>query len=167
MGTYAVQVARLFGAEVIAAVGSDERGRMVRSIGADHVVNYREEDVLARVMEITEGEGVDAVLNSIGGDTVQISIDMLRPAGALVVVGVMAGSEVRIALRRAYLKGIKIVGTPGGNRWELMEALEMVRRGLIRPVIGKRYSFEEIQDAHRDIESGLVFGKALIIVSRR
>lgn len=167
VGTYAVQIARAFGASVIAAVGSDEKGRMVRSIGADHLVNYREEDVVSRVMEITGGEGVDAVLNSVGGDTVPVSIDMLKPGGVMAIIGVMAGSEAKIALRRAYLKGITITGTPGGNKWELMEALEMVRRGYIKPVIGKRYSFEEIPKAHRDVESREVFGKALIYISKR
>lgn len=165
VGTYAVQIARLFGARVIAAVGSDEKGKMVRSIGADHVINYREENIVSRVMEITEGEGVDSVLNSIGGDSVTTSIDMLKPGGAMVIIGVLAGNEVRMAIRKAYLKGITITGTPGGNRWELMEALEAIKRGYIRPVIGKRYVFEEIPEAHRDLENGSVFGKTLIRVS--
>lgn len=167
LGSYAVQIAKLFGARVVAAVGSDEKAEFVRSIGADHTVNYREEDILARVMELTDREGVDSVLNSIGGDTVSISIDMLRPGGVMAIVGVMTGSEVKIALRRAYLKGVMITGTPGGNRWELMEALEMVRRGYIKPVISKRYSFEEIPEAHRNMEAGRVFGKTLIYVSKR
>lgn len=166
VGTYAIQIARLFGARVIAAVGSEEKGKAVRSIGADHVVNYREEDVVSRVMEITEGEGVDAVLNSIGGDSVLASIDMLKPGGGVVLIGVMAGSEVKLAIRKAYLKGIMITGTPGGNRWELIEALEMVKKGYIRPVISKVYSFEEIPEAHRDLEAGSLIGKSLIHVSK-
>ncbi|MEM1611309.1 MAG: zinc-binding dehydrogenase [Sulfolobales archaeon] len=167
VGTYAIQIAKLFGAEVIAAVGDNEKGRKLLSIGADHLVYYREEDSVSRVVEITGGEGVDIVLNSVGGDTVQKSIDMLRPGGTLVIIGVIAGSEARVMLRRAYLKGIVITGTAGGNRWELREALEMVRRSRIKPIIYKEYGFEEIPEAHRELEEGRVIGKLLIHVSRR
>jgi len=116
VGTYAIQISKLFGAEAIAAIGTPEKGKRLLSIGADHLVYYREEDVVSRVMEITGGDGVDIVLNSIGGDTVQKSIDMLRPGETLVIIGVLAGSEARIMLRRAYLKGIVVTGTAGGNR---------------------------------------------------
>jgi len=167
VGTYAIQIARLFGSEVIAAAGDQEKGRKLLSLGADHIVYYREEDAASRVLEITGGEGVDIVLNTVGGDTVQKSIDMLRPGGILVVNGVIAGSEARIALRRAYLKSIIITGTPGGNKWELEEALKMVRRGLIRPIIHRSYAFEEVPEAHRELEAGGVVGKLLIHVSRR
>ncbi len=167
VGTYAIQISKLFGAEAIAAVGTPEKGKRLLSIGADHLVYYREEDVVSRVMEITGGEGVDIVLNSVGGDTVQKSIDMLRPGGTLVIIGVIAGSEARVMLRRAYLKGIVITGTAGGNRWELAEALEMVRRGRIKPMIYREYGFEEIPEAHRELEEGKVIGKLLIHVSKR
>jgi NADPH2:quinone reductase len=166
VGTYAIQISKLFGAEAIAAVGTPEKGKRLLSIGADHLVYYREEDVVSRVMEITGGEGVDIVLNSVGGDTVQKSIDMLRPWGTLVIIGVIAGSEARVMLRRAYLKGIVITGTAGGNRWELAEALEMVRRGRIK-LIYREYGFEEIPEAHRELEEGRVIGKLLIHVSKR
>jgi NADPH:quinone reductase-like Zn-dependent oxidoreductase len=167
VGTYAIQIAKLFGSEVIVSAGDREKGKKLSHIGADHIVYYREEDVVQRTMEITEGEGVDIVLNSVGGETVQKSIDMLKPGGVLVIIGVMAGSEARIMLRRAYLKGITITGTAGGNRWELVEAIEMVRRGLIKPIIYKEYSFHEIPDAHKELEAGNVVGKLLIHVSER
>jgi NADPH:quinone reductase-like Zn-dependent oxidoreductase len=167
VGTYAIQIAKYYRAEVVATTSSDEKAKRLRSLGADHVVNYREENLLSRVLEITGGEGVDVVLNTIGGDTVAVSIEMLKPGGVLIVDGVLAGSEARFGLRRAYLKGIVITGTPGGNKWELREALELVRRGYVKPIILRSYAFEDIPEAHRTMESGDFLGKLHIYVGRK
>jgi D-arabinose 1-dehydrogenase-like Zn-dependent alcohol dehydrogenase len=92
---------------------------------------------------------------------------MLKPGGVLIVDGVLAGSEARFGLRRAYLKGIVITGTPGGNKWELKEALELVRRGYVKPIIHRSYAFEDIPEAHRTMESGDFLGKLHIYVGRK
>ncbi|MGC9119633.1 MAG: zinc-binding dehydrogenase [Thermoproteus sp.] len=157
-GTFAVQLAKALGAFVIAQTRSEEKGRMLKALGADAVVYGH--DVAQRVAALVE-DGVDVVVDTTGA-YLQISINMARPGGLVVVMGYLVGPEARFDVRTLYRRGKAVVGVQTSNRWELAEALEFAARRGIRPIVQEILPVEEAAKAHALLESGKVFGKIVL-----
>ncbi len=174
IGTTVVQMARVLGAsKIIGTVGSAEKAELIRSLGADEAINYREEDVVARVKAMTGGKGVNIALDSVGKDTFLGSIASLANHGRLVCYGQASGPPPAVEFSSIYGENKTIVGySTGGFRRTRPEALrapglaalELLNAGRWRPVIGAHYALEDAAEAQHHVESRASTGKVILRV---
>ena len=163
VGIHGVQVAKLFGARVIAADVSDAKLALARQWGADETINVRTiADVAAEAKRLTAGRGVDAAVDYVGhGATFQVAVDSLATGGRAVIVGVGKGA---ISINpRALMMSEKIVtGSRHSTRTELIETMEVMARGLVKPVVGMRLPFTEIETIFDAIRSESLLGRGAL-----
>ncbi len=175
IGTTAIQLARAFGATVFATAGSKERCDACRRIGAAHAIDYRTEDFVAAVRDATGGHGVDVILDIIGGDYLPRNIECLALNGRLVQIGLIGGSKASLDLRQVLQKRLTLTGstlrvrTPA-EKGTIARDLEthvwpLIARGEVRPLVDAEFPLERAADAHRALEAGRIFGKAVLIVA--
>lgn len=162
VGTAAIQIAKLWGAEVITTASSAAKLERAAELGADHGVNYVDEDFVARVKQLTGKRGVDAVIEHVGGEVLAKSILATRSGGAVVTCGATAGFKSEIDLRHVFFRQVRICGSTMGPRGDLYEILEHVAAGRLRPVIHRVLPLAEAAEAHRILEEREVFGKVVL-----
>ena len=172
VGLIACQWAKYLGATVIGTVGSDEKAELACSHGCDHAILYREEDFVARVREITEGEGVDVVYDSVGKDTFLQSLDCLKPMGMLALFGQSSGAVEPFDLGLLSAKGSLFVTRPtlmnyvdkrGDLEDTAEELFEVIRKGVVNADIRQERPLREVAAAHSDLESRRTTGATLLI----
>lgn len=172
VGLLLVQLAKMRGARVIGTVGTEEKAQLARSAGADEVILYEEEDFAARARELTGGEGVDVVYDSVGKATFEGSLDSLRSRGYLVLYGQSSGPVPPLDLQRLNAKGGLFVTRPSlaqyaADREELMWRAESlfswIGQGNLDVRIGGAYHLEDAAQAHRDLESRATTGKLILL----
>lgn len=174
IGSTAIQLARTFGATPYATAGSDEKCEACRRIGALEAINYRTEDFVERLRALTATEGVDVVLDIIGGDYLTRNIACLRLHGRLVQVGLIGGAKSQIDLRPLLNNRLTVTGSTlrprtveekGAIARELEEHVwPLLERGEVRPLVHKTLPLAQASDAHRLLESGDVIGKVVLTV---
>lgn len=158
-----VQVAKLMGAKVIAGAGADERVAVALGYGADFGVNYREKDLAQEVMKLTDGRGVDVVVENIADPTLWPgAFNSLGMGGRLVTAGAHGGGDVTLDVKRLYLKRIQVTGTAGTNRKDVERALEAASGGRIRAIIDRTLPLREAATAHRVLEEERILGKIIL-----
>ena len=162
VGVAAVQIARLWGARVIATAGSDEKLARARELGAEEGINYRTADFVAEVKWMTDRRGVDVVFELVGGDTFARSIKATRSGGRIVTCGATSGFSPQIDLRHVFFRQISILGSTMGSKGTLLEVLEHVAAGRLRPVIDRVMPLSQAAEAHRALEAREVFGKIVL-----
>ncbi|KAK3822065.1 MAG: putative quinone oxidoreductase [Linnemannia elongata] len=175
VGLLATQLARLLGAHVIGAVSTDEKAILAKAAGAEHVVlvNNGYEALEKKVQELTNGQGVHAVLDSIGQATFESSLNIVRRLGTLVLYGHASGIIPPFLLVRLSGKNVRVTWTDLDNyiatREEFDELYgelsEHLAKGQLKIDIHKVYSFDEIQQAHLDLEGRKSTGKLLIKIT--
>ena len=172
LGLIAGQWASALGATVIGTVGSDEKAALARQNGYGHVINYRREDFVARVQEITAGGGVDVVYDSVGKDTFPKSLDVIRPRGMWVTFGQSSGPVPEFAPLLLAQKGSLFMTRPKladyiADRAEYEQAasslFEMVTSGAIRVSVNQIRPLIEAADAHRAIEARATSGATVLV----
>lgn len=159
---FAIQLAKAFGATVIATSSSDEKLEKVKALGADHVINYRtREDWDKAVLEITDGRGVDHVVEVGGTGTLTKSVKAVRVGGHIALIGAldMAGEFNPIPV---FMKGIRVQGIFVGSRQMFDDMNEKITVAKMHPVIDRTFEFEEAIEALRYMESGAHFGKIVL-----
>lgn len=162
VGTAAVQIAKLFGARVLATVGSAEKAARARELGADHVIDYSTTDFAREVRQITGKRGVDVAIDHVGEPTIAKSIGCLVKGGTLVTCGATAGFKLEVDLRLVFFKSVSLLGSTMGSLGELHDVLRLVEQGRMRPVIHKVLPLDSIREAHRLLEQREVFGKVVV-----
>ena len=175
LGSAAVQLARLAGMTAIALVGTGEKARALKAFGADHAIDASREDVAARVSEITEGIGVDLVLDAVGGKDFAKFLAMLAPFGLVVCYGKLAGrieANVVDALEAGpgYLNSTAVriftmhaLDDMPELRAQSMNALiALLTEGRIKPLIHARLPLRDARRAHELLEARKVIGKILL-----
>lgn len=162
VGHTAVQVSKLLGAKVIAAVGSDDKAKFVESQGADSVVNYSTHDLVDVVHSLTSGLGVSVVFDHVGGDTWAKSIDCLARGGRLVTLGLTSGPKSEVDVRKVYQDELSILGTYSCRREELVEVLRLTAEGKLKPSIFRELPLRSAREAHEALESRRVQGKIVL-----
>lgn len=162
VGSGAIQIAKLAGARVIATAGSDTKVERAKQIGADEAINYSDEDFQDAVIGLTEGRGVDVVIEHIGAETWEKSIGCLAFNGRLITSGAHTGVYSRVNIQEIFIKQLSLIGSYLGTRHELAQLLKAVARGRITPVIDSVYPLEGAHEAHRMLEERKQFGKLLI-----
>ena len=172
VGLIACQWAAHLGAEVIGTVGSDEKVMLARRNGCRHVINYRKENFVARVRDITGGAGVRVVYDSVGRDTFSGSLDCLQPRGMLVSFGQSSGSIPMFDPLQLSAKGSLFLTRPVlsayvATRTELQQTAEdlfgVVASGAVRITVKSRYPLAEAAKAHAELESRVTTGSTILI----
>lgn len=172
VGVIFTQWAKALGAKVIGTVGSDDKIAVAKAHGCAHVINYRTEDVVARVREITQGAGVPVVYDGVGQATFMTSIDCLKPRGLLVSFGNASGPVKSFELGLLAAKGSLYVTRPTVMTYmaddaELAEAsrdlIEIVKSGKVKIPVNQRYKLADVAQAHRDLESRATTGTTILI----
>ncbi|MFP6744630.1 MAG: NAD(P)H-quinone oxidoreductase [Alphaproteobacteria bacterium] len=174
IGTTAIQIAHARGARVFATAGSDAKCAACVELGAERAINYRTEDFVAVVKELTGGEGVDVILDMVGGDYVARDVKALRPEGRLVFIAFLGGSKVDFDFLPLMLKRLTISGStlrPRGVEEKGQIADELRREvwplldgGRMAPVMDSTYPLAEAAAAHARMESGEHIGKIVLTV---
>jgi alcohol dehydrogenase len=171
VGVCCVQLAKAAGATVIAATGSEEKAARLRTLGADRTINYAERDFVAEVWAFCgkparrgpgSGNGVDVVVNYTGGDTWTKSLRVLRVGGRLLTCGATAGYDPAEDIRYIWTFELKILGSNGWAREDIVSLLEMVRAGRLEAVIDETFPLDRAPEALARLEERLVFGKLVI-----
>ena len=164
LGSCAIQVAKHLGAKVIAAAGSDVRVRAAMELGADEGVNYRTEDLPARVKGITGGKGAQAVFENIGDPTLwDGAFGSLARTGRLVTVGAHGGGIVPLDVKTLYREGLSVMsGLWHDEPGDAVEALELAASGRYRVVLHSVLPLSEAPRAHRTAADGATLGKVVM-----
>ncbi len=165
-GTAAIQVAKAAGATVITTVGSDEKCAKARELlGADHVVNYRSSDFREVVKDVTGGRGADVVFDPVWGDSASRTLDAIGLYGRWIVLGMVGGPNAKLDAAKLMFREVTLRGIVEfhADDRQIDGALNMARRGLVRPVIDSVMPLSELADAHRRMETGDVFGKIVVV----
>ncbi len=163
VGVAGIQIAKLFGAYVIATAGSEEKAKRCKDLGADEVIDHYKEDVVKRVRSMFK-EGVDIVMDHVGSETFWKSVEALRRGGRFVFFGTTTGSEAKIDIRYIFVREIQLLGVYMGPRADLFKITELFERGLLKPVVDKVFPLEKAQEAHRYLEESRHFGKVVLKV---
>lgn len=171
VGSAAVQLGKAAGAMVIATAGSEEKLAICKELGADIVINYREEDFVPIVKEATGGKGADVIFDPVGGDTFDRSRKCIAFEGRLLVIGFAGGRIADAPTNHALIKNYSIVGVHFGLFRNLLpdqvmkaheELMELFKAGAIKPLIYKEFGFEEVVDALEQLGSRKTYGKLVV-----
>ncbi|SJZ51840.1 zinc-binding dehydrogenase [Consotaella salsifontis] len=165
IGTAAIQLAKRWGATVITTVGSDDKAEAARALGADHVINYREERFEGRVRKITAKRGVDVVFEHVGAETWAGSLLSLRRGGRLVTCGSTSGVSAETNLMMLFQQQLKLIGSFGCTMENMRNAMDKLARGIVHPVVDTVVALDDITEALDRMESRKVFGKIILDVS--
>lgn len=163
----AIQIAKLFGARVIATTGGEAKMARARELGADHVINYAKDDFVAECKKITGKRGVDCVVEHVGGDVFVKSVLATAWGGRVVTCGATAGFTPTIDLRQVFFRQVEILGSTMGSKGDLFEVLGHVAQtgqAKLRPVVNRVLPLWEAAEAHRVIEAREAFGKVVLEV---
>lgn len=162
VGSAAIQIAKLFRARVIAVAGADWKLEKARALGADFAINHAKQNIAEEVRRITEKRGVDVVFEHVGAPVWEACFDSLATYGRLVTCGTTGGEEVKLNMRQLYGRQRSILGSFMGGQWELLEALKLLARRELKPVIDSSFPLKDAAAAQRKMESREFFGKILL-----
>lgn len=162
IGTAAIQLSKAVGATVITTVGSSQKAEKAHALGADHVINYREERFEGIVRRLTGKKGVDVVFEHTGVDTWPGSLLSLKRGGRLVTCGSTTGVSAEINLMRLFQQQHRIFGSFGCTIRNVAEALQWMAEGAASPVIDTEIGLDDISEGLRRMEGRDVFGKIVV-----
>ena len=172
VGISAIQIGKAMGATVIATAGADDKLDVCRKAGADHAINYKDEDFVAAVQKLTGGKGADVVYDPVGGDVFDRSLKCIAWEGRILVIGFASGRIPELAANKVLLKNISVVGLFWGqylirDPQKVKDAhtalCAMYAAGSIKPLVWKRYPLAELPDALGALESRASHGKVVVI----
>lgn len=174
IGTTAIQLARAIGARVLATAGSAEKCRACEELGAERAINYRDEDFVEVVNEVTGGHGADLILDMVGGDYVVRNLNALATEGRLVQIAVQHGTKAEIPVHLIMAKRLTFTGStlrprPVADKAAIAGALRervwpLIEAGKVKPVIHAEFALEKAADAHALMDSGAHIGKIVLTV---
>lgn len=174
IGTMAVQLGRAVGARVAVTAGTPEKLDRCRALGAQVLVNYRQEDFVARVREATDGHGADVVLDNMGAAYLARNVEVLATNGRLVVIGLQGGRRAELDLGTLLAKRAAVIATslrarPAAEKATIVAAVRehvwpLLESGDVRPVVHTRMPLADAAEAHRLLESSSHVGKIVLTV---
>lgn len=165
IGSAAIQLAKRMGCTVFATVGSDSKIEKSKALGADFVINYREDRFEHEVRKLTKKKGVDVVFEHVGADTWAGSMLCLKRGGRLVTCGSTSGVATSMNLMQLFQQQLKIFGSFGCRMENMANAMQKMAQGIVHPVIDTVVNFDEIEKALKRMESRDVFGKIILKIS--
>jgi NADPH2:quinone reductase len=175
IGLTAIQLAKAFGATVFTTAGSDEKAAFCRKAGADHAINYRTHDFEAEIAAIAGKQGIDVILDMVGGDYINKNLRILATEGRLGFIAFLQGAKAEVDFARLMLKRQTITGStlrarPDEQKAAIASALRekvwpLIEAGTVKPVIHEVFPLERAADAHRLMESSRHIGKIMLEVA--
>ena len=172
IGTTAIQLAKAFGSVVYVTAGSEEKCQACRDLGADAAINYREEDFVARVTELTNERGVDVILDMVGGDYLPRNLQSLAVEGRIVQIALQRGPKVEMNLLPIMLKRLTLTGSTLRPRTVAQKAMiahslrekvwPLLESGQVRPIVHATFPLAEASEAYRLMESSQHIGKIVL-----
>lgn len=165
IGSAAIQLAKRMGCTVITTVGSDNKIEKAKALGADHVINYREDRFEGVVRKLTKKKGVDVVFEHVGADTWAGSMLCLKRGGRLVTCGSTSGVSTSMNLMQLFQQQLKIFGSFGCRMENMANAMQKMAQGIVRPVVDTIVDFDDIGTALERMESRDVFGKIILKIN--
>ncbi len=172
IGTTAIQLAKSRGATVYATAGSAEKCRACEDLGADLAVNYREEDFVEVLKDVTDGRGVDVILDMVGGDYVPRNAELAALYGRIIIIATLRGKSSEISLIPILMKCLVVTGSVLRPRTDaekaaiaaslLEHAWPLIEAGTVKPVIHSTFSLEDVAKAHELMESSKHIGKIVL-----
>jgi NADPH:quinone reductase-like Zn-dependent oxidoreductase len=164
VATAALQIAKWLGATVYVTTGGPSKVSRALALGADAVLDYRSTDVVSAITDLTGGEGVDVVIDSVGSATWDSSLKCLGKAGRLATCGATAGPVAEMDLRVLWRKQIHLHGSTMANDREFRAVMALLGTGKLRPVVDRVFPLSEAQAAEMYLESASQFGKVVLEV---
>jgi NADPH:quinone reductase-like Zn-dependent oxidoreductase len=165
VGVAAIQIAKLFGARVIATAGSAAKLARAKQLGADEAIDYTTGDFAAECRALTGKRGVDAVIDHVGGDVFAASIRAVRAGGRIVTCGATAGFHPAIDLRHIFFRQIEVLGSTMGSKADMFAVLAHVAAGRLEPIVHAVLPLARAADAHRMLEEREAIGKVVLQVA--
>ncbi len=175
IGLTAIQLAKAFGATVFTTAGSDEKTAFCRKVGADHAINYRTHDFEAEIAAIAGKQGIDVILDMVGGEYINKNLRILATEGRLGFIAFLQGGKAEVDFARLMLKRQTITGStlrarPDEQKAVIAAALRekvwtLIESGTVKPVIHEVFPLERVADAHRLMESSRHIGKIMLEVA--
>ena len=162
IGTAAIQLAKKHGCTVITTVGSDDKIEKAKALGADHVINYREDRFEGVVRKLTRKKGVDVVFEHVGADTWAGSMLCMKRGGRLVTCGSTSGVSTQMNLMQLFQQQLRLIGSFGCRMENMASAMQKMARGLVHPVIDTEVELGNIDTALERMEGRQVFGKIIL-----
>jgi putative PIG3 family NAD(P)H quinone oxidoreductase len=173
IGTFAIQLAKAVGATVLTTAGTPEKRSLCADLGADVTIDYHDEDFVAVAHEVTDGQGVDVILDNMGASYLARNVAALAVEGRLVVIGLQGGTKAELDLNALMRKRAAVIGTtlrarPVEEKSTICRAVAehvwpLVADGTVRAVVDRTYPLAEAAEAHRRMESGDHIGKIVLV----
>jgi len=165
VGSAAIQIAKFFGARVIATAGNDEKLAKAKEIGADEVIHHCIMPIAKEVGRLTHNRGVDVVFEHVGAATWNESIKSLAAGGRLVTCGCTTGYDAKLDIRFLFTRQLSVLGSYMGTKSELRTVLKLVEQGRLKPIVDKVWPLHDCIVAHHYLEHGKQFGKVVLTIS--
>jgi NADPH:quinone reductase len=173
IGTMAIQLAKAFGSKVIVTVGGQDKADACLKLGADHAINYKTEDFVARVKEIT-GHGVELIVDMVGGEYVDKNLDCAAIDGRIVQIAVLNGPKAtinaaKIMVKRLHYTGSTLRPRSPADKAAMVKAIEanvlpLLNAGKVKPLMDSEFPLEDAAGAHRRMETSAHIGKIVLVV---
>lgn len=174
IGVTAIQLAKAMGARVFCTVGTPEKAQAAEALGAEVAIDYRQRDFVAEVARLTEGRGVDVILDMVGGPYIERNLRSLASDGRLVQIAFLQSAKVEVnwaplLVKRLTFTGSTLRARSGADKARLVRELQahvwpMLARGEVRPVLDRTFALADVAEAHRRMESSEHIGKILLAV---
>jgi NADPH:quinone reductase-like Zn-dependent oxidoreductase len=162
LGSAAIQIAKYLGARIIAAVSTDEDAKRIKTMGVDHVVNYKSQNVEKVISKLTNNEKVDVVFERVGVKTWNTSLAILRPYGRVVIAGTTSGAVASQDLSDVYYYQQTILGSRMGIKEEFEQVLKLVESGKLKPTIDKVFPLKDAKKALKRLDESKQIGKVVL-----
>ena len=163
VGTAAIQIARLFGARVIATASGPDKAERCRELGAHATIDHAAEDVARRARELTNRKGVEVVFEHVGGRMFEAGVAALARDGRLVTCGATIGGKVSLDVNVLFGKHLSLLGSWMGRRAEMLAVLRQIEAGTLVPVVDSVLPLAEARAAHERLEARAHFGKLVLV----
>src|SRR6478736_421805 len=174
IGTTAIQLAKAFGARVFATAGSDEKCEVTKRLGAEHAFNYKTQDWVAEGKRVTEGRGVNVILDIVGGDYIPRNVDLLAMEGRLLQIAFLKTGKAELDFsimmrKRAWITGSTLRPRTPAEKGDIARDLyehvwPLLEQGTVAPVIHQTFPLAQAADAHRMMESSTHIGKLILVL---
>ena len=162
VGVAAIQIAKLFGARVIAAASTERKLAAARALGADETINYSSEELVGAVKRLTARRGVDIVVEHTGAATFAKSVVSCARGGRIVTCGATDGYETLLNLRHLFWRQLSLLGSTLAPKSRLFDVIDRIAAGQLRPIVDRVLPLAEVAEAHRALEAREAFGKIVL-----
>ncbi len=174
IGTMAIQLAKAFGAKVIVTVGSQDKADACAKLGADHAINYKTQDFVEEVKKLTDGKGVNLILDMVGGDYIDKNYEIAAMDGRIVQIAFLGGPKATVNFAKLMMKRLHHTGSTlrprtNADKAAMVAAIEtnvmpLIRDGKVKPLIDATFPLEKASEAHTRMESSQHIGKIVLVV---